>query len=427
MKVLLVNPPAANLDDKYYPLGLGYLCSSLIDGGFEVDVRDLNANPKDSTDFTKYDAVAITATTPQILCAYEVLNEARKAKPNIHTILGGVHASSLPNECLSKCDCVVVGEGEFMLPKVIHEKRTGIANSELIKDLDRLSMPNRTLFPLSKYTIPRTQVYTKSRRFTSVITSRGCPFDCYYCWNSKFRNPWRGRSPENVNVELEEIKSLGIEEVMIEDDQFTLNKVRCIEICKHLAKHEFCWSLPNGVHINTIDEELLRTMKDSGLHHISYGVESGNSDVLRNINGKDNLERVRAVVDITKRLGIRMTLLFMIGLKGDNENTMQQTIDLAKTLNPDNATFSVCVPYPSSIMYDWVKQSLDGDWNAFAHSHPVKLEWSCADFPSRELCRKYSRKAYREFYLRPSYVLTHPQNVLSLSPQRLKALFREIK
>jgi len=429
MRPLLVNPSYSptKLQQKCFPLGLGYVASSARSEGFDIEVKDMNVETT-PIDFCDYDVLGVTAATMQILNAYEIIKTAKEENPEIYTILGGVHASSLPQQCLSECkeiDAVVVGEGERVFPRLLRKPERGVIFAGTIDNLDELSFPARELFPYKKYIKQRPYVYAKHRIFTSMITSRGCPYACYYCCNSKKDRKWRARTPDNVGRELEEIVRLGIKEVHIEDDQFTLDKRRAIAICEHLRHLEIDWTLPNGVHVNTVDRELLEIMRDAGLHQLSYGIESGNQEVLDKIGKNLRLDKIREIAALTKDVGIRVTCFFMFGLMGDTAETMQETIDFAKELGPDNVGgFSLCIPYPSSVMYDWVKNSLIfKDWTQFVHGYATNLRYSHPDFPSLALSAQYLKKGNRDFYLRPRYVLKHLKDI---NLERIRAILRLI-
>jgi anaerobic magnesium-protoporphyrin IX monomethyl ester cyclase len=332
-------------------------------------------------------------------------------------------------------DYIVIGEGEetfIELLKAIEKKSDlskvrGIAFRKngkaimtkprpLIEDLDSLPFPAYHLFPsLDKY---NWYVPHPHKKGLGIMTSRGCPFNCIYCYKGLFGYKWRARSPENVVAEWEWlVKEVGVEEIAIYDDIFNLsmdraNKIYDLLIKKGLAIPHF---FPNGIRAEYVDLPLLKKMKKAGCIRIAFGVETGSKRIMQAIDKRLDFDKVRKAFKLCDQLGIETTAFFVLGLPGETRETMQQTIDFAKELNPTFAQFTTLTPFVGTRVYDLIKKEgkLLENWNVKFSSHfdkPKKFELGEV---TPELLEEMKRKAYREFYFRPAYLLKNlrPRNL----------------
>lgn len=405
------------------PLGLGYLASALENDRHEVRVIDSLAMDYDLADVKRAvqkfnpELVGITATTPAIYDAYGIARAVKEVNPDCRTVLGGPHATFMARETLRECpqlDVVVKGEGEQTIAELASEKKLeaikGIAFREngkirenekrgFVKNLDEIPFPSYHLLPMEKYEM-------SGIKFAAMVTSRGCPFQCVFCSSSKLCGKiWRGRSPENV---LEEIKLLrekyGVREIEFLDDTFTLNKERTKALCALIRKEkvDITWSCSSRV--DTINDELARELKEAGCHSIYLGVESGSQRSLNFLKKGINLRQIKKSVTVLKKLKLNTVSTFIIGIPGETVKAIEKTINFAKKLNPTLAQFTILTPYPGTEIYEFARRNnllLTRDWLKYTTLDPVM---KLPRFTARKL-KGLLRKAYMNFYCRPSQIL----------------------
>lgn len=424
MKILLVNPPSTNLYTQISsatpPIGLAYLAACLKEKGYRPEIIDLVVSPKE-IDFSDYDIVGISSMTPNYNQALEV---AKKAKEKGSTVvMGGYHVTFLDKEALETgfVDYVVRGEGEYTFTELLDclsknkspESIKGISfikNGKFIKtaeaeppqDLDALPFPSRDLLELDKYTAKIEEMPT-----TSLITSRGCPFNCSFCSSSRFCGfRWRARSAKNIVDELEHLKKdFGYRACYFVDDNFTLSPKRVNQICDEMIRRKLnmsWWSLSRA---DTIvkNKEMVKKMAQAGAYMIFMGVESADEETLNTYGKRENLSIIKKAFSILKNYGIRIWASFILGAQNEKKKMIEATIRLAKVLDPHAAQFSILTPYPGTALWDQVKSKLvTRNWDLFDSAHSVfKTKYlSC-----REL-NKYLALAYRSFYLRPKRILS---------------------
>jgi anaerobic magnesium-protoporphyrin IX monomethyl ester cyclase len=458
MKILLINPPLERKDGNIWkmvsssmpPLGLALVAACLEKENFEVKILDLPAEGlwvDDIIEFIKkekFDFFGITATTLVINNALTIAKIIKGYYPEAKIVFGGVHASIYPEMVLAHefVDYVIRGEGEVSFLDLIQGQRNseigGLSYKEngkikhnppdpLIADLDQLPYPAYHLLPLKKYH-PALGGY-KRLPAISMLTSRGCPGVCTFCYKQMFGSKTRYRSAQSLVTEIEYlIKHHGIKEIVFYDDTFTVHKDNVRKFCELLIskKIKLSWSCMSR--IDCIDENLLVLMKQAGCHQICYGVESADVQVLKNIKKHIALNKVEKICLATKKAGIDLRLAFMLGNPGDTEASMNKTIDLAIRLKPDLVQFNITTPYPGTEMFAWAK----------AHNYLNTENWedydlsrAVMDLPEApaKLVEKYYKLAYRRFYFRWNYVIV--RIIQTLDPRRLlvdlKAFIRLLK
>jgi len=443
-KVFLVNPPFEKIYEKTNlkkvvpsnpPIGLACIGASLLREGYEVKIFDFNLY-NDKNKFARElknfnpDFMGISFVTPLIREAEKILKIAKKINKKMILIGGGPHCSSFPESALEETslDIVVIGEGDFTILEIVKgeslSKIKGIAyknkkifinkRKEPIKDLDILPFPAFHLFEINKY--KTSSVISKKNPVARLETSRGCPYGCTYCNKSVFGRNFRVKSPKKVIGEFLQAKELGLKEVHIIDDGFTTNIERAKEICDLLIREKvnIGWHTANGIRADRVDLELLKKMKQAGCWGIYLGIESGNQEILNKIKKGITLEQVRNAVKWAKKAKLEVAGYFMIGLPGETEETMQQTIDFAKFLDLDLAKVSITIPLPGTEIFDELNQKnliKATDWEDFkfysSHSKIYKhenLSWRTIE--------KYSQKFYREVYLRPSFIFKRIKKII---------------
>ncbi|NIS79228.1 MAG: radical SAM protein [Anaerolineales bacterium] len=444
MRTLLINPPWFSRKENIWhdissvlpPLGLAWLATALERRGHDVHILDAHAERLDFgtlvsriREMGRFQYVGITATTSLIANALEIARAIRAEFPEIRIILGGVHPTVLPAEVLAEpaVDIVVRGEGEQTIVELVEDKPldtvSGISFREngcvvhtpdrpLIKDIDSLGIPAYHLLPMHRY-YPATGA-SKRLPATSMLSTRGCPGKCTFCYRL-FGHRLRARSGHIVAEEVKYLQDrYNIREVAFYDDTFTAFKREVFSFCQGVEdlKIDLTWSCFSRV--DSVTEELLQVMKDTGLHQIMYGIESSSNEILQNINKRFNTEQVENVIQMTKRIGIDVRAAFMLGNPGETEHTMKDTLDFAKRLNPEIAVFNITTPYPGTEMFNWADENgylLTKDWEQYDLTHPV-MELPTV---SAVKVKEFYDQVYRKFYLRPEYISMRLRKIRSIT------------
>ena len=226
------------------------------------------------------------------------------------------------------------------------------------------------------------------------------------------------------------MRNYKIKEVDFSDDVFNLDMKRAEEILNGIVKAnlKLCLRFSNGLRIDKINEKLLEKMKRAGTEYIAYGIESGDQQILDRIPKHIKLEEIREVIEMTKRVGIEVTGFFMFGLLGDTVESMQKTIDFAKSLDLDVALFNIAIPYPGTKMYQEImgkgKFLVKDNWSDFYHTSGRMIYTMEGMAEPREVEMMY-RKASREFYFRPTYILK--KTAQAIAKGKLPLIFKGAK
>ncbi|HTY44720.1 MAG TPA: radical SAM protein [Patescibacteria group bacterium] len=441
MKITLIQPPFKNYAVVNPPLGLAYLAAVLRrhDHLAQITVIDANALRLSIAELvgrvieSAPDAVGFTMTSPQVAVSLEAIRQIKSVK-KIPVIVGGPHPTVREEELMREdaIDVVVRSEAEETIVQLYEYFKgsgslgaiKGISFKEqgrlfrnpdrpLIEDLDRLPFPAWELFPLGRYG----SIAGKSKFCLPIMSSRGCPFGCIFCYKGVFGRQYRVRSPSSVIEELRYlVDTFGIREFVILDDNFALDEARAVQICEGIIKSRIGlpWRLSNSVAVKSSSSQLFLKLKEAGCYQVSIGVESGNQRVLDHIQKGIRLDQIENTFRLAKEAGLETVAFFMIGNLSENEQTMDETIRFAVKLDPDFAQFTVATPYPGTQMYDIVKAQgrlLSDNWEDFASYAGVAV-FAHKDLTPALMERKY-KEAYRRFYLRPRYILKRLRKMLS--------------
>jgi anaerobic magnesium-protoporphyrin IX monomethyl ester cyclase len=458
VRILLVNPKSKlPIDTRTSPpLGLAYLAAVSEQRGDQVRVHDgdVEDTPLEAVirDFAP-DIVGITANTTQITAAWrdaELVHSLSEAL----VVLGGPHPTSLPEESAAKpfVDVVVRSEGEATWLELLEWWELGIGkvgNDKLgvweptspnarstdlpgdqsirgityqnaegsvvstpnrppipVQELDGMPLPAWHLFKLDRYTNLQPTVDQVDGRSLPILTSRGCPYRCSYCSQIGPRR-WRGRSVDSVVAEWRWlVEEQGAAEIGVLDDSFNIDRRRVLEICQRLVEEgldHVPWIMINGIRANLADEEVLGAMKRAGCIRAAFGVESGNQQILDSVVDKQlTLEQVRSAFQAARTVGMETIGFFIVGLPGETEATMDDTIRFACELDPVVANFSIATPFPGTQMYETVQAEghiLAENWDDFVFFEG-KARFEMPGLPAELVERKW-KEAYRRFYLRP--------------------------
>ena len=457
--IVLINPPLS-LEERYGrfarggtqtpPLGLAQLAAVTRAQGYDTAIVDCAALGLGYGDAVArvaasgFEYVGLTAVTPAIHNAGQLARELKQANEGLCVIIGGPHITAVPEETMrayAAFDIGVVGEGEETLVELLDSlvegaPLEGIAGliyragdgalrmtepRPFIKDLDSLPMPAWDLLPTLSQHYETPTFYLGKTPSSSLVTSRGCCGRCTFCDRSVFGNMYRMHSAERV-VEMMQLlhDRFGINDVIIHDDAFVLNKRRVERFCALLIESASQMTWGCNARVNMVNPDLLRAMKAAGCWHIGYGIESGSQRVLDVIHKDITLEQIADAVTWTHDAGIRTRGFFMIGHPTETEESIRETITLAKSLPIDDFQITFFTPFPGSEIHQEIKTygAFDGQWQRMNMWEPL--------FIPKDLTRKqliyWQRRAFREFYFRPPTIWRYLK--LMRNPRHAVKLFR---
>lgn len=445
MKILLINPPAFNTIESEVPevvreergfnppLGIlsiaGYLekKSDIEVEILDTQVEELNLSQiKERIKVAKPDAVGITTMTFTLLDVLNVAKVVKEIDPEIKVILGGPHPHIFPEETIffPEIDFLVIGEGEETTKELLEninqiqklklvkgivfkegEETIKTEERPLIMNLDELPFPARHLVPYKKYT----SVLSTKDIVTTAFTSRGCPYKCLFCDRPHLGKFFRARSAKNVADELELCQKMGIGEALIYDDTFTIDRQRVINICNEILQREIKIGWDIRARVNTVDEEVLKKLKEAGCLRIHYGIEAGTEKILKVLRKGITLEIAERAIKMTKKVGIQTLAYFMIGSPTETKEDIEQTIAFAKKIDPDFVHITILTPFPATDVYrlGLERKIFPSDyWREFAKkpdSSFSPLYWE--ENLTKDELKAYLKKAYQSFYFRPKYLI----------------------
>jgi len=304
------------------------------------------------------------------------------------------------------------------IPGLVFKENGKIVNTgpkEYVTDLDGLPFPPREMLPYKKYF----SLLAKKEPITTMFTSRGCPFQCAFCDRPTMGKVFRKRSANNIVNEMEECLKLGIQEIFIYDDTFTVDRKRVVDVCNEILKRSLKFNWDIRARVDTIDEEVLRLLKKAGCQRIHYGVEAGTEKILKVLNKKITLEQVLKAFRLTRKIGIETLAYFIIGSPTETKEDILETIKFAKKLNPDFVQITLLTPFPATRLY---QQALDEKvfkndyWREFAKNPQkgIKTKYWTKELSNEELQNLLSY-AYKQFYVRPGYIMRRLLKVRSFS------------
>ena len=454
MKVLFVNPPQTASKYKFMgviapPLGIAYMAGVLQENNIDVEILDASAEDMDFKDVEKEllkrkpDLVALTALTPTIGRALETAQVVKETLPDSIVVMGGYHPTFNFIETLEdeNVDIVIRGEGEYIMLNLVQalenqsslhdvkgivfedkNSKEIVVNPEapLIQDLDELPFPALNLLPMKKY-----RLLDMDTHMTTMITTRGCPMQCSFCSSAAMHGKKiRERSVENIVDEIEYLKTnYDIDTIAFMDDTFTLKKRKVMAICDEILKRniEIMWGCTSRV--DTLDEKLLKKMKEAGCITIFIGVESADQQQLDNMCKNTTIAKIENAFKIAHKLKIRTIASVALGMPGDTKEIMNKTVKFVHKLKPNYAIYSLATPYPGTRFY---KEAFEKnlikikDWSKYTLITPILETIDC----SLNEMRKIQAKAFMKFYLRPHYII---RQFLQDGPYLLKTIFGVIK
>jgi len=489
MKTLLVNPPqtfypgseppAGNL-----PLGLMYIAAMLTKAGYSTEILDAfmtdGLSKKDGETMIvgmPFERIKreIESRKPQIVgvagpftCQIEntvkVSDLAKEVNPDILTIVGGPHVTTMPKEFLEEAksvDIAVTGEGEHVMPEIAEHFEgkkplsaiLGIAYRhgeevkvnqprDFIKDLDELPYPAYELVNMEQYLNPKSIGYRSFKsRAISMVTSRGCPFNCCFC--SVHLHMGKGFRAHSANYVLSHIQYVvekyDVKNIFFEDDNLTLDLARFEAICDGLIqkKIKIGWETPNGVRADCLNLNLLQKMKRSGCKSVFFGVESGDQKILDSVICKGlDLRRVVEVAKICRDIDLKTGAFYIIGFPGEKIENMQKTVDFALKLKKDydvGMHLFMATPSYGTKLYEeckskgYIRENLG--WDSFAAARQPKGTplISTPDFAPEEVKEIAARalEEYKKLSLRNH--LRNPRKALKTALEQPQLITKYVK
>ncbi len=454
MNVLVLNPPSRpgdgfvregrceqRLSSFQYvmlPVSLTYIAAVLRRDGHAVRILDAIADPRPWDELTamisapRPDLVIFNISTVTYAEDVRVAAEVRRLLPAAHFAAIGVHVTTTSRATLQETvlDSVVRGEPELICSNLAKAVSLGSSLREVkglsfkadgeivenppeapIEDLDALPFPARDLVDNAKYTLP-----VINQPYTLLVPSRGCPYSCSFCTAHIYygKQP-RFRSVENVIAEIREIvERFGVRNITMWSDTFTLKKEFVLGLAQAILKEglEVKWMCNSRV--DTLDEEMLDWMRRSGCIGISFGIESADPEVLKNVKKGIQVAQIEKAVRATNRYGIQSLAHVIFGLPGDTKESILRTIRFIKRIRPTFAQFYCAVPFPGTPFY---QQALDQQWLTTRDWSQFEINRAIISTPQlrADELQRLKKRAYVRFYLSPTYILGRLARVRSLS------------
>lgn len=471
MKVFFVNPPFKAEHGKfarenrsaaitrsgtlYYPLWLIYAAAVCEKDGFDVEFLDAPATPLDYGQSMKAidqrgaetRLFVVDTSTPSIYSDIAFADALKEKYPEAYVMLVGTHPSALPEETLGNArwvDAVALKEFDYIVRDVARALRDGGNPSDVlglawcdearnvtvndpypfITDLDEI--PFAAEF-VKKHLDERDYFFAASAYpEIQIFTGRGCPAHCTFCVypQTMHGHRYRLRSAENVVDEFQHIADNfpDVKEVVIEDDTFTIDKRRVATICEMLIERGLSKKLRwlCNARVN-LDYDTMVLMRKAGCHLIIPGIESGSQEILDNIRKGTTLEQVERYMADAKRAKIKVHACYMVGNRGETQETMRQTLDLAMRLKADTAQFYPLLPFPGTEAYRWAKENdyIRGDYSDYVKEDgTINALLELPGLTAEEMV-SFCDDARKRYYWRPGYIL-HRLRVGLTDPEDLK-------
>lgn len=443
MKILLISPSkikALSTDipnifeeiPQYYPpLGLMSIAAYLKKyTNHDVEILDAQIlmmsyeEVRQEIKIKSPDVVGMTATTYSLPDVIEIAKIVKELNSATHITLGGPHTHIFPDETISfsYVDSLILGEGEVAFSQLVNSLEQNYDNlsqvkgiiykdkdkiiktpsQEVIFDLDALPYPAREMVPYKKYILNGTV-------WTTILSSRGCPYECIYCHRPPLGKNFRPRNSSNVVDEMEECIKLGIQQVIFVDDVFTLHRKRVFEICDEIIRRNLKIKWQINAMVNNIDYGLLLKLREAGCHWIHYEVGSGTQKMLDFLKKEITLKQIKDAIKVTNDVRITNSVDIMLGLPNETKEHILKTINFVKKINPDFAYFSMSIPYPATELYKiWLYGEKRDYWQEYALEPKAEFKIPTKGQNTDELLKL----AYKSFYFSLNFfikqILTSP-------------------
>lgn len=382
--------------DKPAGFGVIVLASYLRAHGFQVIVLDMNLFNESTERFTDRIAaigprvIGISAMHHQFYSARD-LGRLCRERFSARIISGGMHFNVYPHDGLSYGHAVVTGEGEKAMVEILgmdEREVKGFFPGTPLDNLDDIPLPDDDIIDAT----------TWNRNEYSMMTSRGCPFNCLFCINrDQTMRTMRYHSPEYVCDYMScIIRQTGIKRFFFVDDIFILNKERVYKVCEEIERRRIGVQLRCFGHGNISDLELFKRMKSVGFYEIQIGVESGSQDILDRVRKSTTLEKIERSIKLIRKAGISPLALFMIGNIGETRDTIKQSIRFARKLKA-RSWFSYALPLPGTEFYEVAHKFgriIADDWQLFSNEDLAFIPNGLDEKTMRSMMKRARRIRY---------------------------------
>lgn len=375
MKIAFITPAADirrtfsyRLADKFYgprhPITGPLILGSILDrSGHQVEIYEELFKDIDFRKVEEADLIGINIMTSTAARGYKIADFIKR-KTNKRIIIGGIHASVLPEEALKHADQVIVGEAENVIIEVVEGKyKDKIVYAPSVKNLDEIPFPNYSLLKTPYNAV-------------NVLTSRGCPYSCNFCTPARMFYPYRKRSPENVIEELKIHKKRGFKYLCFQDDNFTADKERAKAILDKMIFHRLIFKETFFYARTDIfdDTELLDLLQRANFRRVFIGIESLNQQSLKYVNKKQTLTNIVKMKDQLSKYKFKLIASFVIGLDHDDIEDIQRMVGFSKEINAYQLQPQILTPYVGTPIYDQLETEgriLTKDWEKYDMMHVV--------------------------------------------------------
>lgn len=426
MKVLFINPPGFGTNE-YPPLGMLYVAATARINKHKVDVYDAGIDGLErALLFIKtkdYDVFAFSLYTTNLLDTYDFIDQIRKDGYKNIIVVGGPHATALPKQTMLECsniDYLVYGEGEETFVELLdvlgdskkiedvkgvyYRDKGKILNTEsrpYIENLDTIQTPAWDLVDKHKYPM---DMVLRGKKVATIITSRGCPYNCDFCSKAVFGTRYRRRSPENVVREIKFLKEVNkVDELYFVDDLFAFDRNWLNRFYEELGKEQINLPWKCLGRVDKLNFDDYKKMRQHGCYVIEFGIESGNNEILKDIHKNITTKQAVDAVREAKKAGLAVHTFWIFGHKLDTEETIKETVNLAMCINSDFVSFFVLVPFPGTKVYKYLPEDLRYHWDRISYYHkntePISI---CNVSPKRLL--ELENYAFFRYFLRFKYI-----------------------
>ncbi|UCH32248.1 MAG: cobalamin-dependent protein [Candidatus Bathyarchaeota archaeon] len=420
------------------PLGILYIATILRREGIEVALLDQAAQGYNMEQTIKWvqkeapDMLGFSALASSGMTAARIAKRVKEYDPNITIIFGNYYATFNDRRILTKypqVDIIIRGEGEETTKELIEtiQKRSSLKKVKgitfrakgkiintpdrpLIKDVDSLPIPNRTLLDV-EYHSTLLGAIGAPKRFTTLLSSRGCPYRCRFCGcQSIVHGTWRPRSVENTFTELELLRNEGYRQFLFVDDSFTINQKRIIELCRKIIKERLDIEWICEGRVNHASYELMRSMVKAGCKIIYFGIESANQRILDYYQKQITSAQSRKAVGTARKAGMDIIVgSFIVGAPTETRQEIENTLKFSQEIPLDVPQYNILGLFPGMAIWDEAK--MKGYLTKKLEEEHWEMGIAVAKiFPNTvhyEEIKNVVRHYYRQFFIhRPNFLLT---------------------
>ena len=446
--ILLMTTAPPEKDTWYHgkrlpPIGLMYIAGALEKAGYSVEMLDNYLANKPLEEVKQIIRqcqpfmVGITCGSATFARCLETAQAIKEAKADCVVVVGGWHASYLPETLLAhpQIDYAIIGEGEraitqlantltqnkldqaTTIPGVACRTPSGITVNapKFIEDMDEIPYPARHLLPLEQY--DRTIEFLDAKPADVMSISRGCVYSCGFCETRKlWGNINRSFSPKRVIGEIQDLqRRYGTKGIYFINDNFTLNKEKTKTLCNLMIEQKLDLEWVCDTRVDLVDDELLELMSKAGCRVIWFGVESGSPKILRRINRNTTPQQVQTAFKLCKKHHIKTACSFMLGLPDETLEDMEKSLKFAKKIDPDYCQFNIFIAYPDSKIY---KELLQNKKYTQLDEYLLSVKSDQYDY---EALKALQWRFFKNFHMRPKQILKRAkrEGILTFTKNRL--------